>query len=265
MNINIQDGPDLAILSDTHGIVRGIENILSTNYPNLPIITTSENQSQYSTILSRYEDENDPRFKRDIDQLRRTKKVHFTIDTNAIKISTIKSYKGLEAENIIVIVEPNCEPATLYTGLTRAKNNLIIISLCNPQYDAFFSSEDNVYINTGLGCGSIKKSKIVKFIMDDYENIHFIKEDGSLDKTTCPVRNTARIYKFLNKKVNFEKKNVLDNVCFFPKEYFCPLDYNTRTMNLTDNTFAIHWFNGSWMSKIDKLKYYIKRFLKIKK
>lgn len=140
MNINIQDGPDLAILSDTHGIVRGIENILSTNYPNLPIITTSENQSQYSTILSRYEDENDPRFKRDIDQLRRTKKVHFTIDTNAIKLSTIKSYKGLEAENIIVIVEPNCEPATLYTGLTRAKNNLIIISIGNPQYDAFFSS-----------------------------------------------------------------------------------------------------------------------------
>lgn len=138
-NIRVQDCPDLAILSDTHRIVRSIENLLSTRYPNLSIITTSENQNQYDTILSHYNNnENDPRFDRDIKQLRRTKKVHFTIDTNAIKLSTIKSYKGLEAKNVVVIVEENCDPATLYTGLTRAKNNLIIINLGNQIFDSFF-------------------------------------------------------------------------------------------------------------------------------
>ena len=137
-NIRVQDCPDLAILSDTHRIVRSIENLLSTRYPNLSIITTSENQNQYDTILSHYNNnENDPRFDRDIKQLRRTKKVHFTIDTNAIKLSTIKSYKGLEAKNVVVIVEENCDPATLYTGLTRAKNNLIIINLGNQIFDSF--------------------------------------------------------------------------------------------------------------------------------
>ena len=133
-NIRVQDCPDLAILSDTHRIVRSIENLLSTRYPNLSIITTSENQNQYDTILSHYNNnENDPRFDRDIEQLRRTKKVHFTIDANGIDET-----KLFEAKNVVVIVEENCDPATLYTGLTRAKNNLIIINLGNQIFDSFF-------------------------------------------------------------------------------------------------------------------------------
>ena len=141
MDIQLNDTPDLAILTDKHSIVRQMETILSSQFPNLPIITTSENQSQYDAILTKYNsDGNDPRFSRDIEQLRRTKKIHFEGDKNAIKISTIQSFKGLEAEIVVVIVTPGCNPNTLYTGLTRAKNSLIIISLGNPQYDSFFQA-----------------------------------------------------------------------------------------------------------------------------
>ncbi len=139
MHVNIQDVPDLAILSDKHGFVRQMEATLSMQFPDLAIITTSENQSQYDAILSKHHnDGNDPKFTRDIEQLRRTKKVHFEVDKSAIKISTIQSFKGLEAEIVVVIVTSDCKPSTLYTGLTRAKNSLIIISLGNAQYDSFF-------------------------------------------------------------------------------------------------------------------------------
>ena len=117
------------------------------------------------------------------------------------------------------------------------------------EYNAFFSSEDNIFINTGLGFGSVKENKIVKEIMDDYKGIHFIKDDNSIDKTTCPVRNTAKLME------------IIDNICFFPRDYFCPLDYKTRKMNKTENTLAIHWFNGSWMTKTDKIKYFVKKVL----
>ena len=141
IGIDIQTCPDLAILSDTHNIVRLIEKALKEKYIDLPIITTSESQTQYDNLLARYEgDYRNPLFERDKHKIRRMKKVHFAIDTEAVKISTIKSYKGLEAETAIVIVEPNCEPSVLYTGLTRAKNNLVIISLGNPQYDSFFQA-----------------------------------------------------------------------------------------------------------------------------
>ena len=43
-------------------------------------------------------------------------------------------------------------------------------------------------------------------------------------------------------------------MCFLPKEYFCPLDYETKKMKKTNNTYAIHWFSGTWMTKIEKFK-----------
>lgn len=132
------------------------------------------------------------------------------------------------------------------------------------KYDAFFSSEDNININTGLGFGSKKKNEVLKLLMDDYDNIKFIKEDGSIDKTTCPIRNTKTIRKYLkDEKVVFDKKIVYNNMCFLPKEYFCPLDYETKKMKKTNNTYAIHWFSGTWMTKTEKLKKLIKRMLRM--
>lgn len=132
------------------------------------------------------------------------------------------------------------------------------------KYDAFFSSEDNININTGLGFGSKKKNELLKLLMDDYDNIKFIKEDGSIDKTTCPIRNTKIIRKYLkDEKMVFDKKIVYNNMCFLPKEYFCPLDYETKKMKKTNNTYAIHWFSGTWMTKIEKFKKVIKRMLRM--
>lgn len=132
------------------------------------------------------------------------------------------------------------------------------------KYDAFFSSEDNININTGLGFGSKKKNELLKLLMDDYDNIKFIKEDGSIDKTTCTIRNTKIIRKYLkDEKVVFDKKIVYNNMCFLPKEYFCPLDYETKKMKKTNNTYAIHWFSGTWMTKIEKFKKVIKRMLRM--
>lgn len=133
------------------------------------------------------------------------------------------------------------------------------------EYDAFFSSEDNVYINTGLGFGSVKENELLKMLMDDYNEIKFIKDDGTIDKTTCPVRNTKIIKKYMNNEmVVFDKKIEYKNICFLPKEYFCPLDYETRKMKITENTRAIHWFSGTWMTPYEKFKKMVrKRLIKL--
>ena len=126
----------------------------------------------------------------------------------------------------------------------------------------FFATEDNIYVNTGLGFGSQKNSEILKKLIDDYSDINFIGENGKMDKTTCPVRNTKVIEKYINTKVDFDKKTVINDICFYSKEFFCPLDYETKKMEITNNTFAIHWFSGTWMNKKEKMLKQIKLILK---
>ena len=108
------------------------------------------------------------------------------------------------------------------------------------------------HIATGLGFGAKKGNVIVECMLNDYKDIHFIKEDGSLDLTPCPKRNTDAILHLLSDVTNTGKVNVINGATLFPKEYFCPMDYQTRSMNKTKNTYSIHWFNASWYDEKQK-------------
>ncbi|WP_279160255.1 glycosyltransferase family 32 protein [Thomasclavelia cocleata] len=118
--------------------------------------------------------------------------------------------------------------------------------------ESFFGYEDESHIATGLGFGAKKGNVIVECMLNDYKDIHFIKEDGSLDLTPCPKRNTDAILHLLFDVTNTGKVNVINGATLFPKEYFCPMDYQTRSMNKTKNTYSIHWFNASWYDEKQK-------------
>ena len=117
-------------------------------------------------------------------------------------------------------------------------------------YDAFFGFENKEYIATGLGFGAKKKVSILGELMKKYDNVTFVKEDGTYDLTTCPIRDT-RV--FVRRGLILDgTKQVIDNgVLVLPSEYLCPLDYNTGKKNVTTKTIAIHWFNASWFSNDD--------------
>ena len=36
-----------------------------------------------------------------------------------------------------------------------------------------------------------------------------------------------------------------DGCVIYPSEYFSPINYNTMRCNITDNTYAIHYYNGT--------------------
>lgn len=122
----------------------------------------------------------------------------------------------------------------------------------------FFASEGDSYINTGIGFGSVKGAPILKAMFEEYYKLHFKLPDGTLaTDTPSPIIQTESIRKFLD---GFEVKDTVQEikgVTFYPKEYFCPFDYNTRIMHKTKNTIGIHRFAASWTSKSTKLKYYL--------
>jgi hypothetical protein len=75
-----------------------------------------------------------------IDEIRNFKKNNFDIYADAIKLSTIPSFKGYEAETLFfIITEDDITDETIYTAFTRAKTNLYIINIGNRKYDEFFN------------------------------------------------------------------------------------------------------------------------------
>lgn len=121
------------------------------------------------------------------------------------------------------------------------------------QYPAFFGYEDETCIATGLGFGAEKGNILVECMLEDYMDIHFIKENGEYDLTPCPQRNTKAISMYLENVTDTDAVQNIGKAVLFPKEYFCPLDYATRTMKKTKNTYTIHWFDASWQEENQRI------------
>ena len=91
------------------------------------------------------------KFNRDFEALERTRKQLFTTDKRCLKISTIQSFKGWESPSVIVILESDLilhnttfrpmSPQTIYTAITRARENMYIINIGNDTYHNFFYNQ----------------------------------------------------------------------------------------------------------------------------
>ena len=128
--------------------------------------------------------------------------------------------------------------------------------------DVFTCFENKTHIPTALMAGS-KGNEWMKMLLDDYNDRHFIKEDGSFD-----LRTNVEVITELSIKwglVPNGEEQVLDSgVHIYSKDYFCPLDTNAAKNNIfTDNTYAIHLYNGSWRSPLRQKLSSIKKKLGI--
>ena len=111
----------------------------------------------------------------------------------------------------------------------------------------------------GLGLGVNPGLGLYKELLDLYATLHFKNEDGSLNLKTIVEYTTEMLCNYGLKQVNDIQECA--GVWIYPKDFFCPKDYETKKISLTDNTVAIHHFDGSWHSKSDKIKMYIARIL----
>lgn len=142
---------DVTILGQSINLLRDVEAAY-VNTTNLRTTITFETADQFKEIIK----QSSPiLIRKDLEEIRRTNKTHFTTACNKIKMSTIHSFKGWESKTIILLLQPETQadgiydgymiqerenmPALVYTALTRAKCNLFIINLGNPQYHTFFT------------------------------------------------------------------------------------------------------------------------------
>lgn len=125
---------------------------------------------------------------------------------------------------------------------------------------AFAGVERAGSLAAGLGIASPAASSIYKEILDSYKESSFLNEDGSQNLTTVVTR-VSDIFKNHGLK-DVDEIQTVAGVTVYPADYFCPKDYITGKLNITQNTHTIHWYDGSWLSPIElDMNAYIQKIL----
>ena len=124
---------------------------------------------------------------------------------------------------------------------------------------SFMGREENVNVNPGLGIGAYQNEEFYKELLDGYKQRHFVNGDGSYDLTTIVEYTTNYLIKYGLK--NEQKIQTVRNIQIYPKEYFCPMDYQTGELIITDNTRSIHHFTASWYNETQKYALKLRRKL----
>lgn len=130
------------------------------------------------------------------------------------------------------------------------------------QYEAFACFErKNAIATCLLACQ--EEHPLFREVLQIYDSLHFLREDGTNDQTT----NVARITSYFTQhglKLNGTQQTVA-GLTIFPSDYFSPFDYDTGKMYQSSNTYSIHWFDATWfdpaMQYGKKLNWKLNRFL----
>lgn len=124
------------------------------------------------------------------------------------------------------------------------------------EYPAFSGFEVEEAIPTGI-MGSEKGSPWVKRELDYYENMSFILSNGAFN-TKPNVQIITEHALALGLIPNGKFQIVNDELAIFPKDYFCPKSYVDGQIYLTERTYTIHHFAGSWHNE-DRLNKSLKK------
>lgn len=98
-----------------------------------------EEASEVNALAARMRRDS-PQFRDEIAKIRRRKKCFFMQNSGLIKMSTIHSFKGLEAQTVFCILAPEDEAEMVYTGITRAQRNLVVFDSSASRFRSFFQA-----------------------------------------------------------------------------------------------------------------------------
>ena len=119
--------------------------------------------------------------------------------------------------------------------------------------DGFCGFEDDNYISFGVGFGAKAGNSLIKEQMAVYDNLKFLNDDSSLNRTPSPVYITPVMmaYGFHINDGNIQRVN---GFACYPPEYFCPKSFSTGITKVTKKTYSIHQFDASWYSEEEQLR-----------
>lgn len=109
---------------------------------------------------------------------------------------------------------------------------------------------EKIFVNSGQGFGAKPKNKIIKQMLNYYENMKFRNNDGSLNTIPSPRYTTEILCNNGLKREN--KKQILNDITVYKQDVLCPKNFTTGKVNITKDTYSIHHFTASWMDEKNK-------------
>ena len=125
-------------------------------------------------------------------------------------------------------------------------------------YEGVSGFETDVNVPTGL-MGAMAQHPMIGELLNEYDNLHFIHEKGTVDLTTNVDRITKTFLKY--GLIQNNTKQVVNKFTLLPKDFLCPKSYEDGKIYLTENTLTIHHFAGSWYTPNEKFKQKIAKLL----
>ena len=97
----------------------------------------------------------------------------------------------------------------------------------------------------GLGLGVNPGLGLYGEILAQYDGKHYVLPDGSFSSETVVTITTELLCQKGLK--NTSEVQQVDGIWIYPKEYFCPKDYKTGKLEITDNSYSIHQYTATWI------------------
>ena len=160
-----------------------------------------------------------------VDEAYQAKKWAFVSDY--ARFVVLEKYGGLYFDTDVEVIKPFC-------GLL--------------ELNAFAAFETEEAIAPGLVLYAREPhNEIITKTKAWYESHPFLDESGERIRV-----NVCGIFTGILKEYGFVPNGeyqICGGMTLFPKDYFCPFDDSTGLLHKTENTYTIHWYDKSWMSK----------------
>lgn len=176
----------------------------------------------------------------DVDSIRYTKEAYrcckYAFVSDYARFFILEKFGGLYLDTDVEIIKP----------LDQVLRN-----------GSFMGIEKGNMVAPGLGMAFEPHSPFLKKIVNHYKGLSFLRTDGTINYDTV-VFHTTNVLKTFG--WTGSEKNIA-GINIYPKEYFCPLDYETGELRITENTFTIHHYSATWITPKQMLYRKIKRLL----
>lgn len=142
---------------------------------------------------------------------------------DVVRLDVLYNYGGIYLDTDVELIKP--------------LDNLL-------ELKGFCATEKWGIVNIGGGCGVIKHHPMIGEMLDYRKGVMFEREDGTLNLGSSGSYETKPLLDH-----GFIPNNtlqVINGLTVLTSDFFHPFDYMTRETCITDNTYAIHHFYGSW-------------------
>lgn len=112
----------------------------------------------------------------------------------------------------------------------------------------FLGFEGSQWIATNI-VGFEAKHELLGHFLDSYNHRIFQEKNGNLDQTTNVEELTKLLVNEYGLQLNGQQQQIPKGVMIYPTDYFSPYDYIQGKLNITANTYSIHWFSQTWIGQ----------------